>query len=87
MRRLIAVLIIMVASAANAQIRRPPTVDTCDGCPEPGTVWCEIAPAACADCWDICGDMPGEIIRRRPTGPYNDPRFNYSLPRLMGVCS
>jgi hypothetical protein len=58
---------------------------SCDDCPEPGTIGCEIAPDACQQCWDECVVTGPTFQRVRPDGPYNDPRVNYILPRLMGV--
>ena len=76
----------LVYASDPPPIRRPPMVDTCDECPEPGTIGCEIAPDACAQCWDECGFIAGPpFVRVRPDAPYNDPRVNYHLPRLMGV--
>ncbi len=90
MRRQIIILVVAIFAfalngIASDGIRRPPTIDTCDLCPVPGSVSCEIAPAACAQCWEECGEIPGTVGRRRPSRPYNDPTVDYRLPRMMAV--
>jgi hypothetical protein len=33
----------------------PTPDDPCAECPAPGSYWCEMAPAACIQCWNECG--------------------------------
>jgi len=75
-------LFLLVPSILSAQVRRPPP-PPCD-CPEPGTIACEVAPDACAACWEECENAVGHGRRTRPAGPSFDPYLmNYQLPRTI----
>lgn len=58
--------------------------EDCDGCPLPGTLWCEMAPDACYQCWEDCGEplptrtpTPIPTITPTPTPPWsNNPTFS-----------
>ena len=57
------VVTIAITRTCDGQVIRRPACD----CPAPGTIGCEIAPDACAQCWDEC--PPAWTIERRVPDP------------------
>ena len=68
-------------STADAQTIRRPGIDTCLECAPIGTIWCDMFPDVCAQCWAECGFIPGPPPRRViPLAP-----MDYTTARGVGV--